>query len=105
MKCEHKSERSLAHFGSSVIMCEGPPSQAQELAPLYMLGMAHHHHLQHYAVLFPYDEVMVYNMLPVCNDGNKEEQLKAQCSVHRWGDGRRAEVENLVAEGGEGLRP
>ena len=83
-------------------MCEGPPSQAQELAPLYMLGMAHHHHLQHYALLFPYDEVMVYNMLPVCNDGNKEEQLKVFID---GGDGRRAEVENLAAEGGEGLRP
>ena len=28
-----KRETSLAHFGSSVIMCEGPPSYAQELAP------------------------------------------------------------------------
>ena len=43
-----KSEPSLAHFGSSVIMCEGPPCPAQELAPtIHAWQGTHRSPLQH----------------------------------------------------------
>ena len=64
-----KSETSLAHFGSSVIMCEGPPSQAQELEPT-LHAWHRTHHLRQSVILLcmkllPHDEV--YNMLRACN--------------------------------------